>query len=139
MTSLAEQLRPLLEEWAQHVGDDAADLMLATAQALAPIGAEGGGETRDSGEVDQAGHLAWSIQFDDRGYTDEGPEPHTILGNPLLAFDWPERGLFPAIFRSVEWKPGPGVAANKGWFSERAMTDDQWQNALTVAAESVEL
>lgn len=126
----------MLEDWAHRVGEEAADSMRATVEALAP---EDTGEMRDSTEVFATGQFSWAITVDDRGYTDVGPEAHTIEGNPLLAFDWPSAGKFPAIFRSVYWTPGPGVAANKGWFTERATSDEQWQNALEVAAEGIQL
>lgn len=136
MASLAEQLEPLVREWGRQVAQDAAELVFDASQALCP---EDEGTLRDSGSIEATGDLHYRISYDDVGYTDEGPVAHRIEGNPLLVFDWPEQGLFPAVFRHVDWVPGPGVEANKGWFTERAVTDEQWQNSLQVAAESVDL
>lgn len=135
-SSLAEQLRPLIREWARQVAADAADLVFDATQALCP---EDEGTLKASGSVEPRGELSFTISYDDVGFTDEGPTAHPIEGNPLLAFDWPEQGLYPAVFRHVEWVPGPGVEANKGWFTERACTQEQWENALRVAAEGVAL
>ncbi len=135
VASIAEQLRPLIEEWARQVAEAAARTVFDGTQALCPVGDDPGGQTKDSGKVEQAGDFDWTITYDDRGFTDEGPEAHEIEGNPLLAFDWPEQGLFPAIFRRVAWVPGPGVETNKGWFSQRSCTDETWFVALQQAAE----
>ena len=132
--SIADQLVPLLESWARVVMAEATNTMLTSAQALAPVGETG--ETRDSLQAQPLGDWSWEITCEDRGYTDEGPEAHTIQGNPLLAFDWPEQGLFPAVFRRVNWVPGEGVAANKGWFSERAMDEANYDAALLQAADA---
>lgn len=135
-SSLAEQLRPALEEWGRQVAEEAADSIRATVEATAPNDT---GEMVASIQLVQTGPLSWAVTVDDRGFTDVGPEAHTIEGNPLLAFDWPAAGRFPAILRSVYWTPGPGVAENRGWFSERACTDEQWGSALDVAAGAIDL
>ncbi len=132
MASIAEQLGPLIEEWARQVMQEAAQIVFDATQALCPVE---DGDTLASGQL-SGGDLTWSITYDDVGFTDEGPEAHEIEGNPLLAFDWPEQGLFPAIFRRVAWVPGPGVAANKGWFSERSASDGNFGDALIVAGDS---
>lgn len=135
--ALSDQLRPLLEAWAEAVAQEAAEAVFDATQALCPVAPEGGGETRDSGRLQQVGPTSWEITYDDRGFTDEGPTAHTIEGNPLLAFDWPEMGLFPAVFARVEWTPGPGVEENRGWFSERAATQENWEAELLRAADFV--
>lgn len=136
MPTLAEQLGPLLEQWADRVMQEATDLMVDAATAVCP---EDEGVTRASIEGQMVGPSRSTITVDDRGFTDEGPAPHHIEGNPLLVFDWPEKGLFPAVFRHVDWVPGAGVEANKGWFTERAMSDDNFTAALQIAAQSVDL
>lgn len=135
--TIAEQLEPLLREWAANVTAAAARDVLDAAQVQFVPVAEG--TLRDSGRLEQVAETTWSISFDDVGFTDEGPVAHPIEGDPLLVFDWPEAGLFPAFFRRVFWRPGPGVEANKGWFSERAVTEDSWLAALIDAAEAWDL
>lgn len=136
MATLAEQLETLIRDWAAEVAATAADLVFDATQALCP---EDEGTLRASGTLDRAGDTSYTIIYDDVGFTDEGPQPHRIEGNPLLAFDWPEQGLFPAVFRHVNWVPGPGVEANKGWFTERAATQEQWENSLMIAADATAL
>jgi hypothetical protein len=136
MASLAGQLAPLINDWARQVVQEAAQQVFDGSQALCPVET---GATKASGTLEQSGDLTARISYDDRGFTDEGPDAHEIEGNPLLAFDWPQAGLFPAIFRRVAWVPGAGVAENKGWFSERSVTDDTWQTALIQAAEDFTL
>lgn len=141
MASLAEQLEAMLREWGAAVHREASDSMLATGQAMAPVAPEDGGETRDSGMVVPHSDTSATLTFEDRGFTDEGPEPHTITGNPYLAFE----GLGGELVilgregspASVNWVPGPGVEANRGWFTERTATDDHWGEALRVAADTV--
>jgi hypothetical protein len=134
--SLAEQLTALVSEWADAVVADAAQTeMVFTAQANCPVAPIDGGEMLNSIQAQPLGERLWEMSVDDRGFTDEGPEPHTIYGNPLLAFDWPAAGLFPAILAKVEWVPGPGVEMNRGWWSERTVTDDNWVAALERASE----
>lgn len=140
MPSLAEQLSALLTDWANAVVADAAqNEMLFTAQTNCPIAPIDGGEMRDSIQAQPLGERLWELSVEDRGFTDEGPEPHTIYGNPLLVFDWPEAGLFPAVFTKVNWVPGPGVELNRGWWSERTITDDNWLSALERSAEQFQL
>lgn len=136
MPTIAEQLAPMVERWAVQVLAEAADSVFQATQAFCPIDQ---GTMLASGTLEGDGALAWRITYDDVGYTDEGPQAHMIEGNPLLAFDWPERGLFPAVFRHVFWQPGPGVAENKGWFTDRAATQEQFENALQVAANAFSL
>lgn len=137
VASLSEQLRPMIRAWAAEVQREAADSVFQATQALAPVGETGA--LVASGQLEQSGEFGWRISYDDRGFTDVGPEAHEIRGNPVLAFDWPAAGLYPAIFRSVMWTPGPGVAANRGWFSERSATQEQYEQALLVAAEAFSL
>lgn len=143
MATISEQLKPLIRAWAEEVQREAADSVFQATQALCPVGTGGdsgeGGALRASGQLEPDGPLAWRITYDDIGFTDEGPVAHEIRGDPFLAFDWPEAGLYPAVFRSVQWVPGAGVAANKGWFSERSATQEQFEAALLVAAEAFSL
>lgn len=130
-----------MRAWAQQVVQEAATEMELKARAQCPVAAVGGGEMLQSIQTAAVGDLTWEITAEDRGFTDEGPEAHEIVGNPLLAFDWPAPGpgLFPAIFRHVNWVPGDGVAANKGWWTERTITDANWLEALTTAGDIVRL
>lgn len=64
-----------------------------------------------------AEHASWN---------DEGTGPHTIEGNPLLAFQW---GGQTVIVHSVEH---PGSTKNKGWFSDKVNDESLW--ALQVQA-----
>lgn len=136
MSSLADQLAPMLEEWAAEVAERAAGGMEQVARDNAP---DDTGETARSIEARRTGQTSYEMTADDRGFTDEGPEPHRIEGNPLLAFDWPGAGLFPAVFAHVDWVPGAGVAANRGWWTLRSATDDEWLGQLEAAADAVTL
>ena len=68
-------------------------------------------------------------------FTEYGTKAHPIVGNPLLVFYWPKVGRT-VFFRSVNWKPGPGVAANKGWFSKE-VSESRWRAELASAIRSV--
>lgn len=63
-------------------------------------------------------------------YNDEGTGPHTIEGNPLLAFEWGGRTV---IVHSVEH---PGSVKNKGWFSDKANDDSLWAQQLQAVLSS---
>lgn len=141
MPSIEDQLRPLVEEWARRVTEVAAHAQFDATQALCPVGtSESGGATgtmRDSATLD-GDATRWHIEYQDVGYTDEGPEPHDIHGNPLLAFPWHERGIPLMIARSVHWVPGAGVEQNRGWFTNN-VTDATWDEHLRFAADSTAL
>lgn len=145
MASLAEQLGGMIERWSAEVMREASTEMTFKAKTECPVAPIGGGEMISTIAADQVDPLRYRLSVEDRGYTDEGPEPHPIEGNPLLVFDWPEAppsyggALFPAVFRHVDWKPGAGVAANKGWWSDRTITDDNFEDCLRIAAEVVNL
>jgi len=133
MATIASQLEPLLRDWAHEVARGGAEHVFDVSQDECP---EASGETRESGQLQPRGETAWTITYDDRGFTDEGPEAHPIEGNPLLVFDWEKLGLYPAVFRHVQWEPGEGVERNRGWFSERSATDDVYYEGLLDAAEA---
>lgn len=67
-----------------------------------------------SGRVEAFGNLArLSYDADHASFQDEGTGPHTIEGNPYLAFDI---GGVHVVVRSVQH---PGSTVNKGWFTDR--------------------
>lgn len=144
--TLREQLEPLIRDWADQVHQDAGTAMFDLTQERCPVNkaekpTHEPGRLKESGTGTVAGPLIFTIIYDaepDSGgesyasYTDEGTEAHPITGNPLLAFFWEKIGA-DVVFRSVQWEPGPGVAANIGWFSD-VMTEDQWADALNESA-----
>ena len=81
--------------------------------------------------------LTATIEYpsDVASYTEEGTRAHPISGNPLLRFYWPKLGRV-VYFRRVNWRPGPGVRANKGWFS-KAVRPAAWRRALRSATRTV--
>ena len=60
--------------------------------------------------------------------TNEGPRAHVIRARrvSMLRFVVGGRVLYR---RQVNWRPGPGVAKNKGWF-QRGVTPAKWAAAL---------
>lgn len=121
-------LRLAILDAAPVICDDAARLRESDIAAAAPIDT---GALSQSGEVQTTptGDGAVSvIRFTEEyaGYLDEGTGPHTITGNPLLAFEW---GGQTVIVHSVQH---PGSTKHKGWFTDRAGDEGLW--ALAVQA-----
>lgn len=104
---------------------------LRDSRVTAPIGLEG-----------DVVRIAIAYTAPHARFTDDGPEPHTIpLGGRAeqTAKGYPLRFMVPstgeeAFAFEVQWKPGPGVEANKGWF-HRGL--DVWSAALQAATDSV--
>lgn len=71
--------------------------------------------------------------------TEFGTTEHSISGGKglkggkPLTFFWPKVGHV-VHFWEVQWKPGPGVARNIGWFSR---TMRQWAEDVAAAASEV--
>lgn len=76
--------------------------------------------------------IALQIEYpsDVATWTDQGTKAHVIRARraSALRFFWPKVGRV-VYFRSVRWKPGPGVARNKRWF-RGAVTLTEWRKAL---------
>lgn len=125
-----------VREWGRLVMDIALDRFIETKKGLAPIGETG--DLHDSIEargVDDTGdgytaEVVVDVEY--ASYTDEGTEAHDIHGNPFLAFQIDGEDI---VVPLVHWVPGPGVAANKGWWSNSI--DDQWSAAIETAAGEV--
>lgn len=103
-------------------GDDPHSGQLRDSKVELPISTvdESGGEWRSS--------LAYTAEY--ASFTDEGSDPHTIEGNPLLAFNWPAVGKF-MIVHSVQH---PGSSGTR-WWSDK-MTPDNWAQMLQEAFDS---
>ena len=123
-----------IEAYAGAVGEVVRDELETTTKEAAPVKT---GELRDEITVTVGaggGSVDWTVDSpaDYSSYTDEGTEAHPIVGNPLLAFDWPEAGGT-VIVHSVMH---PGTTGTH-WFDE-AMPD-RFQQALDLAAATVEV
>jgi len=154
-TSIADQLRPRLEEWARQVVTDAGSNLFAQTLDRCPVGhdPESGVETvalKRSGHGEYEGDFLFVIGYssespygeDYASFTDEGTEAHPITPrdtNPsgLLSFFWERLGHRVAL-PFVMWEPGEGVAQNIGWFSD-ICTLDNWQQQLQLSADSIPL
>lgn len=67
---------------------------------------------------------------DHAGPTDVGPRAHVIRARRAKALRFVSGGK--VIYRrSVNWRPGPGVARNRGWFSKRSTSRDMWRRILS--------
>jgi len=123
-----------VREWAARVAEQAIVDLSVTLQEAAPVRT---GELRGSVEVDgphdTGGEAVGSVGFaaDHASYTDEGTEPHEIVGNPLLAFEWNGTTV---IVHSVQH---PGTEGTH-WWTDNA-TDDEWERACERAAGGVEV
>lgn len=63
--------------------------------------------------------------------TDKGPKAHVIRAHGK-ALRFVGSGGTVVYRRQVNWRPGAGVARNKGWFSD-TVTDSAWRAALGAA------
>lgn len=133
--SLVEGLQAELRDWADRVVRQAEAALLDDLEQRVPVsdgsgdGAGAPGSTvRDQRQVDDT-DLGFTVTYpgDVPNYLDEGTEPHTIPGNPLLAFDW---GGQRVIVHSVNH---PGSTKDVGWWSE-FMVQETWTAALEGAA-----
>ena len=116
------QLVSALSDQVVPITDEAAHLMEQDIALTAPIDT---GALSRSGEVhtqgDGSGAVATLTFTEDyASYLEEGTGPHTIVGNPLLAFEW---GGQTVIVRSVEH---PGSTKHVGWFSNKAGDETLW-------------
>jgi len=136
----ASGLRDAVERWAEEVHRRAVDDLLDEVDAAVPRGSgdrAGGGQrladTREVRDASSGSRAVASVAYtaEHASFTDEGTDPHPILGDPLLAFEWNGRLV---IVRSVRHPGTEGTA----WWSSRV--DDQgWERALSGAAEGVDL
>lgn len=128
VSSLLDKVR----DRCQELNAQALDALLTDLDAVVPDSGESsdGEKLRDSRQVvtaEDARGFTNEITYtsDKAEWTEYGTEAHEIsAGRPpwALHFTWPKVGG-EVFFRSVMWKPGPGVDRNRGWFS-RAM--DRW-------------
>lgn len=116
--------------WSEDVVELAARKMGELLDEVVPIDT---GELRDSQVIEQTGDNEWQVVYEAEHatFTDEGTAPHTIEGNPLLAFEW-EGEL--VIVHSVEH---PGTTGTF-WFTD-TFTDENWSRCLEEAGQEVEL
>lgn len=123
-----------VREWAARVAEAALVDFSVVLQEAAPLG-EGTlrGSLELDGPHDTGGEQVGSVAFpvDHASYTDEGTDPHEIVGNPLLAFEWNGATV---IVHSVQH---PGTRGT-GWWTDNA-TDDGWAAACERAADGVEV
>jgi hypothetical protein len=63
-------------------------------------------------------------------YTEEGTRAHVIRAKRGKTLRFVKGGK--VIYRrQVMWRPGPGVARNKGWFAKRSVSARAWHNILS--------
>lgn len=132
MATDVTQLISALVDQVVPITDDAAQAMERDIALAAPI---------DTGALSRSGQVATvpngagataTLTFteDYASYLDEGTGPHTITGNPLLAFQW---GGQTVIVHSVQH---PGSTKNVGWFTDRATDDAMWSDFVQAAFDS---
>lgn len=119
-----------IETYAQDVGQVTRDELERIVKDAAPVVS---GEMRDAISVEVSGgsgsiSLTVESPTEQSSYTDDGTQPHDIVGNPLLAFEM--NGAL-VIVHSVHH---PGTTAQK-WFEEPM--EGYFQDALDVAASQV--
>ncbi len=125
-------LQTALLDQVVNITADAADMMERDISLSAPIDT---GALSRSGQVttvpNGAGATATLTFTEDyASYLDEGTGPHTITGNPLLAFQW---GGQTVIVHTVEH---PGSTKNVGWFTDRATDDAMWSDFVQAALDT---
>ncbi len=103
--------------------DDPHQGMLRDSEQVLPISTVDvdGGEWRSS--------LAYTAAY--ASFTDEGSDPHTIEGNPLLAFNWPKVGKV-MILHSVQH---PGTQGTRWW--SNSVNPDHWAEILQEAFDAI--
>lgn len=126
------QLVSALSDQVVPITDDAAQAMERDIALSAPVDT---GALSRSGQVttvpNGAGATATLIFTEDyASYLDEGTGPHTITGNPLLAFEW---GGQTVIVHSVQH---PGSTKWVGWFSGKAEDDSLWGTIVQSVLDS---
>ena len=126
------QLVSALSDQVVPITDESAHLMEQDIALTAPIDT---GALSRSGEVQTQGDGSGAVATltfteDYASYLEEGTGPHTITGNPLLAFEW---GGQTVIVHSVQH---PGSTKNVGWFTDRATDDAMWSDLVQAAFDS---
>lgn len=128
----ASDLRAAIEQWAGDVQEAATLDLVDELRHRVPVGETtrlGEPRLQDTEEVHLDGlHSEIAYRAYHASFTDEGTEPHPIIGNPLLAFRWHGQLV---IVHSVNH---PGTTGTH-WWSE-TMTVDGYLRALRDAAAS---
>lgn len=134
-------LTDAIQAWANRSAGQALDGMRQLSREHAPYGASEDGhpgphlvDTEEANVLEEGeiwvGELAYTAEH--ASYLDEGTGPHTIEGNPLLAFHW---GGQQVIVHSVQH---PGSTMHVGWFSN-TVTDESWAAELETAMDAESL
>lgn len=76
------------------------------------------------------GTISYTLPY--AGITDRGPTAHVIRARSAKALAFKGRAGVTIYRRKVYWRPGPGVAANKGWFT-KTLSAFRWRIALLQA------
>lgn len=124
------ELRTGVEQYGELVARAGVDRVKESLDLTVPRAT---GELAESWFHDDGG-LVHSIDYtvEWARYQDEGTGGHTIEGDPLLSFFWPQVGRT-VVLRSV-WHPGSTM--HVGWFSDE-VSEPAWEAACQAGVADV--